>query len=50
MGGLAERAYQIIQQKRMKNINKQQLKEEIMLTHKEGNFNIYAFAQKISTQ
>lgn len=43
---LTERAYQIIQQQRMKNINKQQLKEEIMLAHTIGNFNLFTFIRQ----
>ncbi len=44
---LTERAYQIIQQQRMKNINKQQLKEEIMLAHATGNFNLFTFIRQV---
>jgi LAO/AO transport system kinase len=40
---LAERAYYLIQQKRMKDINKALLKKEIEVTYPRGNFNLYKF-------
>ena len=40
---LAERAYYLIQQKRMKDINKETLKKQIELAFPEGNFNLYKF-------
>ncbi len=47
---LAEKAYQIIQQKRMKNINKQQLKEDIIMAHAANNFNLFTFIQNAESQ
>lgn len=44
---LAEKAFQIIQQQRMKDINKQQLKEDIMLAHATSNFNLFTFIQQV---
>ena len=43
---LAEKAYQLIQQKRMHDVNKQQLKEEINLLG--SNLNLYRFVKKYS--
>ncbi len=40
---LAEKAYQLIQQKKMKGINKQSLKTEIEMHSKEPNFNLYKY-------
>jgi LAO/AO transport system kinase len=40
---LAEKAYQLIQQKRMKDISKETLKKEIELALPKGNFNLYQF-------
>jgi LAO/AO transport system kinase len=40
---LAERAYFLIQQKRMKDIDKAELKKEVEKMHQEGNFNLYKF-------
>jgi len=42
---LTEKAYHLIQQKRMKNINKSDLKKTIELLNSEGNFNLYTFIQ-----
>ena len=44
---LAERAYQLIEQQRMKDISKQHLKATITATHQNGNFNLYAFVNAI---
>jgi LAO/AO transport system kinase len=40
---LAERAYQLIQQKRMKNINKQQIRVDIAKRNTGQAFNLYKF-------
>lgn len=40
---LAERAFYLIQQKRMKDINKTLLKKEIETSYPKGNFNLYQF-------
>ncbi len=40
---LAEKAYQLIQQKRMKGLSKETLKKEIELALPKGNFNLYQF-------
>jgi LAO/AO transport system kinase len=40
---LAERAYYLIQQKRMKGVDKSVLKKEIELIYPKGNFNLYQF-------
>ena len=40
---LAEKAYQIIQQKRMKDISKQQLKTAISAAFESGSFNLFSF-------
>ncbi|MBC7651438.1 MAG: methylmalonyl Co-A mutase-associated GTPase MeaB [Deinococcales bacterium] len=42
---LAERAYQLIQQQRMKDISKQHLKAAIIATHQNGDFNLYSFVK-----
>ena len=43
---LTEKAYQIIQQNRMKNINKNLLKEEIELEANNNAFNLYQYIKK----
>jgi LAO/AO transport system kinase len=43
---LAERAYHLIQQKRMNEISKESLKKEIELIFPKGNFNLYKFVSK----
>jgi LAO/AO transport system kinase len=40
---LAEKAFQLIQQKRMKGIDKSLLKKEIEANYQKGNFNLYKF-------
>jgi LAO/AO transport system kinase len=40
---LAERAFYLIEQKRMKGVDKQVLKKEIELIYPKGNFNLYRF-------
>ncbi len=40
---LAERAYHLIQQKRMKGVDKALLKKEIETVYRKGNFNLYQF-------
>lgn len=40
---LAEKAFRLIQNKRMKDISKQQLKEQIEKEMKKGDFNLYRF-------
>ncbi len=40
---LAERAYYLIEQKRMKGVDKNLLKNEIELSYPKGNFNLYKF-------
>lgn len=40
---LAEKAFYLIQQKRMKGIDKQELKKEIETVYQRGNFNLYKF-------
>ena len=40
---MAEKAFYLIGQKRMKNIDKHRLKEEIELALMQGNFNLYQF-------
>jgi LAO/AO transport system kinase len=42
---LTERAWKIIQQKRMKDIDKQKLKEKISFARKEKAFNLFGFVQ-----
>jgi LAO/AO transport system kinase len=43
---LAEKAYRIIQQKRMQDVDKKKLQQEIAEAMLEGPFNLYAFAGK----
>lgn len=44
---LAEKAYYLVEQKRMKGVNKAELKKEIEAIYPKGNFNLYKFiAQK----
>jgi LAO/AO transport system kinase len=43
---LTEKAYQIIQQNRMKNINKHLLKEELELAAQKLDFNLYQYIKK----
>jgi LAO/AO transport system kinase len=43
---LTERAYQLIQNKRMKEVNKMSLKERIKEENKRSAFNLYQFVQK----
>ncbi len=43
---LTEKAYHIIQQNRMKNINKNLLKEEIEVASTNKDFNLYSFVKK----
>ena len=45
---LAEKAYKLIQQKRMSDINKAELYRTVSEAVKERGFNIYAFAEKFS--
>ncbi len=45
---LAERAFYLIQQKRMKEIDKALLKKEIELAYQKGNFNLYRFIAGLS--
>ncbi len=40
---LAERAYYLIEQKRMKDVNKIEIKKEIEALYSKGNFNLYKF-------
>ncbi|MGH2552634.1 MAG: methylmalonyl Co-A mutase-associated GTPase MeaB [Chitinophagaceae bacterium] len=40
---LAERAYYLIEQKRMKGVDKAVLKKEIEVNYQKGNFNLYKF-------
>ena len=40
---LAERAFYLIEQKRMKGIDKVALKKEIELAYQKGDFNLYKF-------
>lgn len=42
---LAERAYYLIQQKRMKDVDKSILKKEIELSYPKGGFNLYKFIE-----
>ena len=44
---LAEKAYQLIQQQRMKDINKQNLKAAIIEAHQSGHFNLFSFIHNI---
>jgi LAO/AO transport system kinase len=43
---LAEQAFHLIQNKKMKNIDKNKLKERIEATVQEGNFNLYQFIEQ----
>lgn len=43
---LAEKAWQLIQQKRMKDLSKQELKEKISSELSKGGFNLYKFIRK----
>ena len=43
---LAEKAYRIIRQKRMANVDKKELNKQITEAMKDGGFNLYAFAEK----
>jgi len=43
---LTEKAYHLIQQKRMKNVNKTDLKKTIELLNSKGDFNLYAFVDQ----
>jgi LAO/AO transport system kinase len=45
---LADKVFQLIREARMKNIDKQQLREQIYERLKVGNFNLYAFAKEIT--
>jgi LAO/AO transport system kinase len=45
---LAEKAYRLIQNKRMKDLSKQKLKEEIEAAMKKEDFNLYAFVRKVT--
>ena len=47
---LAERAYQLIQQQRMKDISKQDLKAAIIAAHQSGSFNLYSFVQQVQSK
>jgi LAO/AO transport system kinase len=40
---LAEKAFYLIEQKRMKDIDKTELKKEIEKLYPRGNFNLYQF-------
>ena len=40
---LAERAYYLIQQKRLRGVDKAELKKEIEAIYPRGNFNLYQF-------
>ncbi len=44
---LAEKAYQLIQQQRMQNISKQDLKSAIIAANQNGSFNLYTFIQQV---
>lgn len=45
---LSEKAYKLIQQKRMSNINKIELYRSVSEASKESGFNIYSFAEKFA--
>jgi LAO/AO transport system kinase len=47
---LAERAFQLIQQQRMKDISKQDLKEAVIAAHQSGSFNLYSFVQQVQSK
>jgi LAO/AO transport system kinase len=40
---LAERAYYLVEQKRMKDVDKTLLKKEIEAAYQKGSFNLYKF-------
>ncbi|KAA2244744.1 methylmalonyl Co-A mutase-associated GTPase MeaB [Chitinophaga agrisoli] len=40
---MADKAWQLIQHRRMRNVNKQQLQQQIQQALQEGNFNLYRF-------
>lgn len=42
---LTERAWKLIEQQRMKDLDKQELKEQIALLRKKGSFNLFSFIQ-----
>jgi LAO/AO transport system kinase len=44
---LAERAYYLLQQKRMKDIHKDELQQSVIEKLKSGDFNLYRFVQQI---
>ena len=44
---LAEKAYRLIQQKRMADVDKKKLQQEITKALKDENFNLYSFVDKI---
>ena len=44
---LAEKAYRLIQQKRMADVDKKKLQQEIAKALKDENFNLYSFVDKI---
>jgi LAO/AO transport system kinase len=43
---LAEKAYMLIRQKRMKDVNRDQLKKEIEQLSLQNNFNLYRFVSQ----
>ena len=45
---LAEQAFHLIQNRKMKKINKIELREEIEKATRDGNFNLYHFVEKYS--
>lgn len=47
---LTERAYQLIQQQRMKDISKQDLKEAVIAAHQSGSFNLYSFVHQVQSK
>jgi LAO/AO transport system kinase len=47
---LAERAYLLIQQQKMKGVNKQELAEKIEAASKNGDFNLHRFVLTLSSQ
>ena len=46
---LAERAFYLIEQKRMKDIDKTALKKEIEQVWQKGNFNLWQFVEKYTS-
>jgi LAO/AO transport system kinase len=46
---LTEKAFQLIQKGKMKNINKEELKEKIMKASHDSSFNLYKFVKKYSS-